>query len=172
MKYFFLSFYLFSLGLISEQSVAQKVKIESASITFGFPSKKVKGEISGFSSTSRLDAANFENSILSGSVEVATLDTNNGLRNWSLKGSRYFNAKSFPQITFKSSKIIWTGTKYLVYGDLTIKGTTRPLEILMELTNDSLKGETSLYSSDFGINIKKKREDNLVNIYINLKLIL
>lgn len=159
-------------SLLPHQLVAQEAKIESATIRFEFVSKKVKGEIAGFKSTSKIDWANLEGSEISGSVDVATVDTNNGLRNWSLKGSRYFNAKAFPTIQFKSKSISEKEGKLVVSGDLTLKETTKPIEILFERKGNFLKGKASLYTSDFDIKIKKKRGDNLVNVYFDLKLVL
>ena len=46
-----------------------------------------------------------ENSIFKGSVDSKTLDTNNGLRNWSLRSGKYFDVDDHPKITFESKEI-------------------------------------------------------------------
>ncbi|MEM1259871.1 MAG: YceI family protein [Bacteroidota bacterium] len=143
---------------------AQQSEIAKAKITFEFPSKSVKGSIEGFQSQSQIDWDTPSNSIFRGSVKVATLDTNNGLRNWSLRGSRYFNVKNHPEISYSSRKVSTTGSSWLVDGDLTIKGITKSVQIEFDELDGKLVGKASLYSSDFGIKIKKRREDNLVNI--------
>lgn len=150
---------------------AQQSSIATASITFEFPSKNVKGSIEGFESESQIDWDVPSNSIFKGSVQVATLDTNNGLRNWSLRGSRYFNAKTYPKIHFVSRKIRKTGNVWSVVGDLTLKGTTKTFTIDFEEDNGKLIGNARLYSSDFGINIKKNREDNLVKVKFEFELV-
>lgn len=149
----------------------QQGKITNARITFEFPAKGVKGSIEGFESESKIVWDTPSNSIFKGSVEVASLDTNNGLRNWSLRGSRYFNAKDHPKIFFSSRQVRKTGTRWLVDGDLTIKGTTKAITIEMQEDGNKLMGNASLYSSDFGIKIKKKREDNLVNVRFEFELV-
>lgn len=148
----------------------QEGKISSAKVTFEFPSKKVKGSIAGFESNSRIDWENPENSQFSGSVAVATLDTNNGLRNWSLRSSRYFNAKTYAQISFTSREVQKNGALWKVLGDLTIKGITKPFTLEFEEMNRKLVGRGNLYSSDFDIKIKKAREDNLVKVRLELQL--
>ncbi|GMN08917.1 YceI family protein [Croceitalea sp. MTPC9] len=151
---------LFSL----HNSVNSQTTISKAKISFEFVSKDVKGTIEGFESSSKIDFDNPENSFFSGSVAVKTLDTNNGLRNWSLKSGKYFDEDDFPRIEFESSAVNPKDDGYLVKGNLTLKGTTKPITIVFAKQGNQLKGTTSIYCSDYGIKIKKKREDNLVRI--------
>ena len=166
-------FFLSLFFVVSQVAVinAQKTSIAAARITFEFPSKNVKGSIEGFESKSQIDWDVPSNSIFKGSVKVATLDTNNGLRNWSLRGSRYFNAKTYSKIHFVSREIRKKGNVWSVVGDLTLKGTTKTLAIDFKEVDNKFVGDASLYSSDFGINIKKKREDNLVNVKFEFELV-
>jgi polyisoprenoid-binding protein YceI len=167
MRYIFLLF----VGLAQVLSlVAQTKKVRSAMVTFEFPAKEVKGSIEGFESQSEIDWDNPSNSIFKGSVATASLDTNNGLRNWALRGSRYFDAKDHPKISFASKKVIKTGDLWTVMGDLTIKGITKPFQIEFETYNNTLIGRGELYSSDFDVKIKKARADNLVTVKIEMEL--
>ena len=71
---------------------------------------------------------------LSGSVEVASIDTGDENRDGHLQSPEFFDAAQFPQITFAS-----TGTepaadgKVKLSGEITIKGTTKPIELLGEI---------------------------------------
>lgn len=150
---------------------AQHNEISSAQITFEFPSKKVKGSIAGFESQSKINWEEPSKSLFKGSVDVATLDTNNGLRNWSLRSSRYFNAKTYSKISFASKRIQQEGNLWKVAGELTIKGITKPFDIEFEHMNNKLVGTGTLYSSDFDIKIKKNREDNVVKVKLELELV-
>ncbi|NAY90921.1 hypothetical protein GTQ34_03230 [Muricauda sp. JGD-17] len=163
-------FILFFVLLPTFWISAQNVTITTAKITFEFPSKNVKGTIGGFESTSKIDWENPSNSVFQGSVESATLDTNNGLRNWSLRSSRYFSTKTYPRISFTSKEVRKKGNTWVVLGDLTLKGIKKPFRIDFEQTNGKLKGRGELYSSDFNIKIKKQREDNLVLVYFELEI--
>jgi len=164
--------FLLFVGLTQVLSLnAQVGEVRSATVTFEFPSKEVKGSIEGFESQSKIDWDNPSNSFFKGSVATATLDTNNGLRNWVLRGSRYFDAKDHPKISFASKKIKETGGLWTVMGDLTIKGITKPFQIDFKTYNNTLLGSGKLYSSDFDVKIKKARADNLVTVKIELKLI-
>lgn len=70
----------------------------------------------------------------SGSVDVVidttSVDSGFPLFNGHLQGEDFFDTKKFPTITFKSSKLNFTGEKLSsVDGNLTIKGITRPVTL-------------------------------------------
>lgn len=70
----------------------------------------------------------------SGSIDV-TIDTtsvNTGVAvfNGHLQGEDFFDTKKFPTITFKSSKLNFSGDKLVsAEGNLTIKGVTKPVKL-------------------------------------------
>jgi len=148
----------------------EKVAIKSAEVTFNFLNNDVDGSFSGFQSTSSIDLDNPSNSIFEGSVAVETIKTGNFLRDWSLKGGKYFDEDEYPRITFKSSSVAETDNGFKVTGDLSIKGTTNSITIDFKKTGDRLVGTTTIFSSDYGINIKKKHEDNKVNVELRFNL--
>ncbi len=139
-------------------------------ISFEFLSKNVSGTIADFQSESSLDLSNPANTSFKGSVGVESLKTGNFLRDWALKGRKYFNEDDFPRIYFKSTEVNESDNGYRVRGTLTLKGTGLPLTINFQRNGNLLEGETELYTSDFGIVIKKKREDNLVKVRLQLEI--
>lgn len=154
---------LFFLLCLSPLSIlCQGTTIKSGEITFNFVSKDVDGHISGFESSSTLDLEKPENSKFKGSVAVKTIRTGIFLRDWSLKGGKYFDEDEHPKIYFVSSAITSTSDGFTVRGMLTIKDNDKLVTIDFKKNGNQLIGTTTLYSSDFGINIKKKRDDNKV----------
>ena len=149
---------------------AQQQHIQSAKITFEFPSKNVKGSIAGFESSTEIDWEHPENSTFKGKVAVRTLDTRNGLRNWHLRSSKYFAAKAHPNILFESTSVVKTNNGLIVNGKLTLKGITKTVTIRFKKQEQRLIGATTIYASDYNISIKKKREDNEVNIKFDFVL--
>lgn len=149
-----------------------KATISSAEINFIFVSKDVDGSISGFESASVIDHKNLENSKLKGSVVVETLKTGNFLRDWSLKGNKYFDADDHPKITFESTNIVPTANGYKVNGKLNMKGISKNVTFRFIHKEHQLIGEATIYSSDFDIKIKTAREDNEVKVQLvfDLKL--
>lgn len=165
-KYFLLSLLLlFSIQLINAQK-----SITSGHISFEFVSKKVDGSISGFTTASSIDVDNLAASYFEGSVAVASIKTGNFLRDWALKGGKYFDEDNYPRITFKSKQVKVEGDIIKVDGDLTIKDTTKPITIDFTIANKKLTGTTTLFSWDYGIKIKKKREDNKVDVVLTFEL--
>ena len=154
---------LFLLATVSIFS-QKDLRISSAEITFNFLNNDVDGSISGFRSTSDIDLENPANSTFEGSVRVETIKTGNFLRDWSLKGRKYFDADEYPQITFRSTEVTATTNGLKVEGSLTIKGTSKPITIDFKKNGNRLTGTTTLFSSDYGIHIKKRREQNKVTV--------
>lgn len=144
---------------------AQNTTIKSSKISFTFASKNVKGTLIGFESTSNIDLNAIENSKFKGTVDAATIDTGNSVRNWSLRRGKYFDVDKYPKITFESSSIVASANGFTVKGQLTIKATTKPITIDFIRTDTSFTGTTTLFSSDYGITIiKKEKEKNKVDV--------
>lgn len=152
----------FFLCLSPLMLLSQGNSIKSAEITFNFVNKDVDGHISGFESSSTFDFENPENSKFKGSVAVKSIKTGIFLRDWSLKGGKYFDEDEHPNIYFESTDVSATAQGYSVKGLLTIKETEKIITIDFVKTGNQLVGTTTLFSSDFAINIKKEREDNKV----------
>ena len=87
-----------------------------------------------------LDDADPTKSTFSVEIAVDKVDTANPKRDAHLKSPDFFNAKQYPMITFKSTKVEkGEGENMLaVTGNLTMHGVTKPLTVPVELTG---KGE-------------------------------
>ena len=144
--------------------------LEAKEISFVFASKNVSGSISDFRSASVIDNEDFTRSMLEGSVGVTTLKTGNFLRDWALKSRKYFDEDEYPRIHFKSSSITERSEGYDVEGILTLRGISNPLKILFKKVNGQLTGTALLNTSDYGINIKKEREENRVQVAFTFDL--
>ncbi|MEO9890953.1 YceI family protein [Aurantibacter sp.] len=155
---------LFFLSCYPILNFGQITSIKSAEISFNFEAKDVDGTISGFSSDSQLDFENIQNSKLKGSVAVKTIKTGIFLRDWALKGNKYFNEDLHPKIYFESTNIQETNTGFSVQGNLTIKAIAKPMRITFVKNGNKLIGTAIVKTSEYGINIKKHPEDNTVKV--------
>lgn len=134
-------------------------------ISFNFVSKDVDGTIGGFTSSSKIDATDITRSTFKGSVRTETLDSGNFLRNWSLKGGKYFDVDTHPTMSFESTGVKGNFEQFEVEGVLDIKGIVKPVSITFTKEGNRLKGTATIYASDFGIQVmKKSREANKVVI--------
>ena len=162
--------FLFLVTCASSMNAQQSASISSAEVSFNFVSKDVDGTISGFASSSSLNLNTLTDSKFKGSVDVETIKTGNFLRDWSLKGSKYFDADAHPKITFESTAVSETDTGFSVKGALNIKGISKSVTIDFKRQDMQLIGTVILFSSDFGIEIKNDRPDNEVKVKLALKL--
>lgn len=92
----------------------------------------VTGSFSEISAAINTEAEDFENADISFSTEVSTISTGNKDRDGHLISGDFFDAGTFPQITFKSSAFEKDGSDYILKGDLTIKGITKPVKLNVE----------------------------------------
>jgi len=128
---------------------------EHSKITFTVkgPFGIVNGSFSGLKTEIKFDAADLAGSAVSASIDATTVSTGVGLRNRDLrKKEEWFNTDKFPRISFNSKKIEKSGTGFKALGELTIKGTAKPVEIPFTFTS---KGNTGLFKGQFSV----KREE-------------
>lgn len=63
-------------------------------------------------------------------IDAASIDTREEQRDAHLRSADFFDVENHPHLTFKSTEIVAKGgNDYLVRGDLTIRGTTKPVEL-------------------------------------------
>ena len=94
---------------------------------------KVRGHFTKWSADLAFDAADPAKSSLSVAIEAASIDTREPQRDAHLRSPDFLEAEKFPQLTFKSTKVEKTGDKkYVVSGDLTIRGVARPVKLDVE----------------------------------------
>jgi polyisoprenoid-binding protein YceI len=66
---------------------------------------------------------------VSASIDVSSVDTRVEARDKDLKSPHFFEVEKYPAIEFKSKRIVSSGGKLQVIGDLTIHGTTREVTL-------------------------------------------
>jgi polyisoprenoid-binding protein YceI len=86
----------------------------------------VRGSFREFDATLHIDEAQPENSRVTASIAVASLDTNVPDRDAHLRSDDFFNAEKYPNITFESTRVdVLDGHDFRLTGDLTIRDVTR-----------------------------------------------
>ncbi len=75
-----------------------------------------------------------ENSTVTVSIDVASVDTNNERRDNHLRSPDFFDAETYPQMTFESTSVREVSpNQLLARGNLTIKETTKEIELGINL---------------------------------------
>jgi polyisoprenoid-binding protein YceI len=120
----------------------------------------VRGHFDEVSTTADIDPAHPENSTVEATISAASIRTNNGARDNDLRSSNFLEVDKYPVITFKSSGVAPAGTdRYTLTGDLTIKGTSRPVELDVtrygEFNDPGMMGHRIAYGATTKINRKE-----------------
>ncbi|HKO81278.1 MAG TPA: YceI family protein [Chitinophagaceae bacterium] len=106
----------------------------------------VTGSFSKFEGTAVTTEDSFENADINFEIDVNSIYTGQEQRDGHLKNGDFFEAETFPKITFQSVSFIKTGAgNYILTGNLTLKGVTK------EITLDAEYGGIQ---KDFHGNIK------------------
>jgi polyisoprenoid-binding protein YceI len=85
----------------------------------------IKGRVPGFSGT----IEGGDSPSIAGTVEAASITTFDETRDAHLRSPDFFDVERFPELRFESTGIAVQDGRLVVTGDLTIKGTTRPVEL-------------------------------------------
>jgi polyisoprenoid-binding protein YceI len=93
----------------------------------------VKGKLHGISGVLTLDESDITRSHVEASIPLSSLTTGDEQRDGHLKGTDFFEAEKFPNMTFKSTEVRKTGTtEFAVVGELTLHGVTRNVSFAVE----------------------------------------
>ena len=94
---------------------------------------KVRGSFEKFDGVFNLDEANPANTSIEVKIEAASINTREGQRGAHLRSGDFFDAENFPYLTFKSTRVEVVDSMHAkLHGDLTIKGTTKPVVLDVE----------------------------------------
>jgi polyisoprenoid-binding protein YceI len=88
---------------------------------------RVAGTFNDWGGTMVLDPADLSGGKVEVTVQTASINTLNSDRDAHLRTPDFFAADSFPTMTFRSDRVVVVGTQVKVYGDLTLRGITKPV---------------------------------------------
>jgi len=122
---------------------------------------KVRGRFEKYNATI-VTAPNPTESYVEVEVDLSSITTGNDQRDAHLRSSDFFDVETSPAMTFRSTAIRPNGEDFLIDGDLTIRGVTRPITLNVEVGGfgpDAYGGIRSGFSAtaeinrrDFGVN--------------------
>jgi len=109
------------------------------------------GEFKGLKGTVNFDPAALATSKFDVSVDVASINTGNGMKNTHAKSTDWFDAEKFPTIKFTSSAITKTATGYEAAGTMTMHGVTKPVTVPFTFDNNTFAGTLDVNRMDYGV---------------------
>jgi polyisoprenoid-binding protein YceI len=93
---------------------------------------KVHGRFTKWNGTLELDEGDLTKSNIDIWIDAASVETKEDKRDAHLRSPDFLDVENFPLITFKSSRVEKDGDGYKVFGDITIRGTTKPVVLEVE----------------------------------------
>lgn len=139
---------LFAFTLPSSWQIAGKYNIS-------FSTSGVSGIFKNFSGSIVFDEQHTAASKFDVSIDVASINTGNGMQNKHAKSSDWFDAAKYPSIRFTSTKFRKAGNVYQVTGNLQMHGVSKPVSIPFKFKRSgnggTFEGSFSVNRNDFGI---------------------
>jgi len=116
-----------------------------------------------WSGTLNVDADNPSASSAALSIDARSIDiveANGGMKGLSDKdrkdigkniNDKVLQTSKFPELTFQSTSVSGAEPTYNIAGDMTITGSTRPVNVVLNVTGTDVVATTSISQKDFGI---------------------
>ncbi|MCY0921303.1 MULTISPECIES: YceI family protein [unclassified Streptomyces] len=141
----------------------------------------VRGSFADHEGSLHLDGADPSRSTAAIDVKITSVDTGIADRDGHLRGGDFFDAETFPLMTFRSTGAAQLGgDAYRITGDLTIKDVTRPLSIDLGFNGSAtdvygnervgFEGSAEILRSDWGLTWNAALETGGVMVSDKVKL--
>lgn len=121
---------------------------------------KVRGRFTKFEGQI-VTAENPLDSSATATIDLSSVDTGNETRDNDLRSENFFDVASHPTMTFRSTGIRREGGEFTVDGELTVRGTTRPVSLQVEVngfgpdpyggTRAGFSARGEINRTDFGV---------------------
>jgi polyisoprenoid-binding protein YceI len=122
---------------------------------------KVRGSFDEFEAKAHLDFEDPTKSSAEVTFQIASISTGQKQRDEHLRTNDFFDAEQFPTGHFVSTSVTKDGDDYVLNGDLTLKGITKPVSITWETTGTAkdpfgntrvgFEGKAVINRKDWGI---------------------
>jgi polyisoprenoid-binding protein YceI len=123
---------------------------------------KVHGNFTRWSGSMNFDETDPASASVDVTIEAGSIDTREPKRDEHLRSADFFDVANHPELRFRSTKIEQKSlTEFTLHGDLTIRGTTRPVALQVESlgqakdpwgnTKAGFSARTTINRKDFGL---------------------
>jgi len=152
-------------------SMLWKADEKTSTVNFELPAGDKKGTFSNLTTTIDFDAKNLSTSKITAGIDVSTIKAGNEKLETHLLSADFFDAMKFPKITFTSTEITSTSAGYLAKGNLTMKDSTKVIELPFTFTESAkdkavFSGTMTLNAGDFGVIKGAKGGSDKVLVYL------
>jgi polyisoprenoid-binding protein YceI len=117
-----------------------------------FSSEDPSGVFQGLKGTISFDDKDLAASKFDVTIDVATINTGNGMKNTHAKSEKWLDASKYPTIHFVSSNIAATANGFEAKGTLEIHGVKKDFTLPFTFQNNVFKSSFSFNRLDYNIN--------------------
>lgn len=159
---------------------AGEYKIDPAHSVLGFAIKHneialVRGRFRDFSGKINYDDKDITKSSVEVTAKIESINTGVDRRDAHLRTADFFDAAKYPEMTFKSMHVERKrNNQYVLHGDLTLRGITKPVAIPFTVTGAikdgqgntrfGVAGQTTINRRDFGFTWGKTMENGGLDV--------
>lgn len=177
-----------SIFMLNSQSsradaVVYDIDLDHSQVTFKVKHlgiSTVRGGFEEFTGTYSFDEENPSNSSVETAIVASSINTNKKKRDDHLRSDEFLDTKKFPNITFKSKEVKWSGDDMQIVGDLTIHGVTKEVVLDTEYggsvtdpwgnNRSAFTATTEINRKDFGMTWNKALETGGFVVGDNVKI--
>lgn len=127
------------------------------------------GEFTGLKGTIKFDEKDLAASMFDVTIDVASINTGNGMKNTHAKGAGWFDAEKYPTIAFKSSSIQKTATGYDAVGTLEMHGIKKDFTMPFTFANNTFASTFEVNRKDFNLDDgKHEKMSPTIKVMLNI----
>lgn len=165
--------YLVVTGLLLIGSAFTFIQSQDWKIADGYSVKfeagDPSGEFTGLKGSIKFDEANLAASKFDVTVDVASINTGNGMKNTHAKGAGWFDAEKYPTIAFTSSSINKTAAGYDAVGTLEMHGIKKDFTIPFTFANNTFSSTFDVARKDFSLDDgKHEKMSPTIKVMLNI----
>lgn len=142
---------------------------------------EIPGFFRDFTGSINFDSKDITKSTVEFTAKATSVDTGVAARDNHLRTKDFFEVETYPDITFKSTKVEKKGSGWLLTGDFTMKGVTKsitfPFQIVGWLPPSDRSGgkvgiaaETTINRRDYGVNWGSNLPSGIAVVSDNVKI--
>jgi polyisoprenoid-binding protein YceI len=143
-------------------------EIDASHSTVGFSVRhmmvsKVRGYFREFSGEI-VTAEDPTQSSVTATIDLSSIDTRQEQRDAHIRSADFFDVENHPTMSFRSTAVRTDGADWAIDGELTIKGRTKPVTLVLELngfgpdafggTRAGFSARTEISRAEFGVDIQ------------------
>lgn len=120
---------------VTVQDTAQRTQwqIDPAHSNISFSIRHLIGRVHGtfreWTGTIQVDSGQWDQGSVEVTIQAASIFTDNDRRDEDLRSAHFFEVDKYPTLTFKSTKVETNGDQLKIYGNLTIRDSTKAVEL-------------------------------------------